>query len=155
MKKLGILTIFFIMLDQIIKLIISANIPLNSSIQIIKNFFNIANVHNDGAAWSILSNSRILLIIVGFIALIVIYMIFIKGKKLSKSDIILYSMLIGGIIGNLLDRIIYGFVIDYLDFNIFGYDYPIFNLADTLIVLAAIGIIIKTFKEEKNAKIHN
>lgn len=143
------------MLDQIIKLIISANIPLNSSIQIIKNFFNIANVHNDGAAWSILSNSRILLIIVGFIALIVIYMIFIKGKKLSKSDIILYSMLIGGIIGNLLDRIIYGFVIDYLDFNIFGYDYPIFNLADTLIVLAAIGIIIKTFKEEKNAKIHN
>ena len=51
-------------------------------------------------------------------------------------------MLIGGIIGNLIDRIIYGYVIDYLDFNIFGYNYPVFNLADSMIVISIILLIL-------------
>ena len=82
-------------------------------------------------------------------------MSFIKDKKLSKLDIVLLSMLIAGIMGNLIDRVIYGYVIDYLDFYIFGYNFPVFNLADTLIVLSAIALFIKSLKEEYNGKIHS
>lgn len=64
-------------------------------------------------------------------------------------------MLIAGILGNLIDRIIYGYVIDYLDFRIFNYNFPVFNLADTLIVLATIALLIKTYKEEKHGKIQS
>ena len=64
-------------------------------------------------------------------------------------------MLISGIIGNMVDRIRFGYVIDYLDFNIFGYDYPVFNLADSLIVVAMILMLIKSLKEEHNAKIQS
>ena len=95
---------------------------------IINNFFNLTLVHNDGAAWSILSGNRLLLIFISLIALIIIYYLFIKDKDLKKIDILTYGMLIGGIIGNLFDRIIYGYVIDFLDFNIFNYNYPVIKL---------------------------
>ena len=63
---------------------------------------------------------------------------------------ITYSMLLSGIIGNLIDRVVFGYVIDFLDFNIFGYDFAIFNIADSFIVVA---IILLLFQEVKNAKI--
>lgn len=155
MISLIIIAMILTGVDQIIKMIISNTLVLNESIKVIKEFFYITNVHNYGAAWSILSNQVWLLIIIAVIALIVIYMSFIKDKKLSKLDIVLLSMLIAGIMGNLIDRVIYGYVIDYLDFYIFGYNFPVFNLADTLIVLSAIALFIKSLKEEYNGKIHS
>ena len=95
------------------------------------------------------------MIIIGIVALILIYFFFIKGKKLKKFDSVLISMLIAGIIGNMIDRIRLGYVIDYLDFYIFGYDYPVFNLADILIVTSIILIAIRSLKEEHNAKIQS
>ena len=150
-----VLTLLLTSLDQILKLVINNQFDLNKSIEIIPNFFNLTHVHNYGAAWSILNNKSFFLVLVALAALVMIYFYFIKGKSLKKIDIIFISMLISGIIGNMLDRIRLGYVIDYLDFNIFGYDFPVFNLADTLIVLAIIILIIKTLKEEKNAKIHS
>ena len=82
------------------------------------------------------------------IALVVIYFCFIKDKNLSKLEIVLISMLIGGIIGNFIDRIIFKYVIDYLEFIILGYYFPVFNFADICIVLSIIGIIILSIKED-------
>ena len=145
--KILILVLFLsVLLDQIIKIIVSYKMDLNDSITIINNFFNITCAHNIGAAWSILSGGRIILILLGLIAIDVIYIFFVYNKNLDKRDQILYGLLMGGILGNLLDRLFYGYVIDYLDFKIFGYNYPIFNLADILIVVPVILIIIFSFK---------
>ena len=148
MKKLSIYTTVFIILDQIIKIFISKFMNLHESINIIKNFFSITLVHNTGAAFSILTNNVPLLIGISLISLILIYYYLLKDNKLVKIDYIIYSLLIGGIIGNLIDRIIHGYVIDYLSFKIFNYYFPIFNLADIGIVISVILIIFKSIKEE-------
>lgn len=142
MKKVGIISLVFIIIDLIVKIIVNSNMNVYDSIIIIPNFFSITYVRNIGAAFSIMENSRILFIIIGFVALILIYKYLIMNKILNKYLMISYSMLIGGIIGNMIDRIIYGYVIDYLSFNIFGYNAPIFNLADTFIVVSIIMLLL-------------
>lgn len=150
MKKISIISLLLIGLDQIIKMIIDSNLVLNKSIEVIHNFFNITYVRNTGAAFSILNGSRLFLIVISFVALYFIYQILIKNQKLSKLNIIIDSLLISGIIGNMLDRIFRGYVIDYLDFNLFGYPFPIFNLADICIVIGCFLLIIIIMKEDKN-----
>lgn len=149
MKKIISLSAVIVLFDQIIKYFV-ANLEFHHKFTIIHNFFNITYVQNDGAAWSILSGNRILLISVGFISLFLIYFFLIKNKELTTNEQISYSLLIGGIIGNLLDRIIRGYVIDYLDFKIFNYYFPVFNLADIMIVIGMILIIIQVLKDGKN-----
>lgn len=147
-KKLIGLSIIFIFIDQLIKILISSNIKANTDIKIIDKFFYITHVHNDGAAFSSFSGNTIFLVLMSIIALVVIYFCFIKDKNLSKLEIVLISMLIGGIIGNFIDRIIFKYVIDYLEFIILGYYFPVFNFADICIVLSIIGIIILSIKED-------
>lgn len=147
MKKLTVLSFIFLLMDFIIKLIISNNLELYNTIEVIPNFFNIIYVTNTGAAFSILEGNRFLFIIIAIVAIYLIYEFLIKNNKINKFEIISYSMLMGGITGNLLDRIVYGYVIDYLSFNIFSYDFPIFNLADVFIVISVLLIVIKGIKE--------
>lgn len=150
MKRLIITSLILFILDRITKILV-ISIGLNNSIVIINNFFNLTYVNNYGAAWSMLTGYRILLILITIIILIGIYFMLLRNKKLDTKEVIMYSLLIGGIVGNLYDRIIYGYVIDFLDFNIFGYNYPIFNLADSFIVISIILIIINEFKGDKSA----
>lgn len=147
-KKLTIYSIIFVIADQLIKLIISNLVAYQSSINIIPNFFYITNVHNDGAAWSILSGNVILLAILGVVALVLIYYFFLKGKILSKLEIFLYSLLIGGIVGNLIDRIFLGYVVDYIGVILINYYFPIFNFADIGIVISILMMMIISIKEE-------
>ena len=95
-----------------------------------------------------MSGDKWLLIVIAFIAIGLIYKTFIENKKIDMFNTVIYSLLLGGIIGNLLDRITYGYVIDYLEFIIFKYHYPIFNFADICIVIAVFCIIIKSIQEE-------
>ena len=131
-------------IDQIVKLFIGFSLELNTSFTVFNNFFYISNVHNYGAAFSVLYGNRIFLVIVSVITLVLVYYFLLKNKKFDWFNIILYSLLIGGILGNLFDRIIYGYVVDYLDFYIFGYNFPIFNIADICIVISVILIVIDT-----------
>ena len=151
-KKLTIYSIIFVIADQLIKLIISNLVTYQSRINIIPNFFYITNVHNDGAAWSILSGNVILLAILGVVALVLIYYFFLKGKTLSKLEIFLYSLLIGGIVGNLIDRIFLGYVVDYIGVILINYYFPIFNFADIGIVISILMMMIISIKEEYACK---
>lgn len=147
-KKLTIFTIIFVIADQLIKLLVSNTIILNDHVEILPNFFYLSNAHNDGAAFSLFSGNVFVLAIIGVLALIFVHYVFIKDKHLSKFEIVIYSFLIGGIIGNLIDRIFLGYVVDYLGFIIFNYYFPIFNLADVGIVISILFILLITIKED-------
>ena len=124
---------------------------VGDSIKLINKFFYITYVQNKGAAWSILEDQRILLLIISVIVLFLINKAMNK-EKLDKLEIVSYGMIIGGIVGNLFDRIFYSFVIDFIDFRIFGYNYPVFNLADTFIVIGIILMIIITLRKEHHER---
>lgn len=138
-----------ILLDQIVKYIVVQNMQLASSIHIIRNFFRITYVENTGAAWSILSGNRIFLILISIIVLGFFLYYLLKKETINKTESIVYGILVGGILGNLIDRIHYGYVIDFLDFNFLSYSFPVFNIADMCIVISGILLIIKVWKEEK------
>ncbi len=139
-------SVVIFIIDQLVKLFVGFNINLNTSVSVINNFFYISNVHNYGAAFSILYGNRIFLVIVSIITLVLVYYFLLKNKRFNWIDIIIYSLLIGGILGNLFDRIMYGYVVDYFAFYFFGYNFPIFNIADICIVCSVILIIIDTLR---------
>ena len=154
-KKLLITMCSCIFIDQLIKIIVRIFVDLNDSYVIINNFFYLTRVHNLGAAWGILAGNRYFLIFVALIFIIIFYFIFIKDKKITNFEAISYGILLGGIIGNLIDRLIYGYVIDYLDFYPFGYNYPVFNFADMCIVISIVLVVIKMIKDDHNGKVYN
>ncbi len=148
MKKVLTYSFLFALVDQIVKNIIVFNMNFNDELAIIKNFFTINLVGNSGAAFSILKNATLFLILVSIIAINVIYFLFIYNKQINKKEQLLYGALIGGIIGNLVDRVFYGYVIDYLSFELFKYNFPIFNLADIFIVISVIIILWLSIRSE-------
>lgn len=136
-----------IFLDQLVKIIVRVTMPIGKSITIIKNFFIFTHVENTGAAWGGFSGYTIVLIIISLIILgFFIYMyrtIDFKKKMVFSISLI---MVISGTIGNLIDRILFQKVTDFFDFYIFGYDFPVFNIADILLVVGfAIFIIDMLF----------
>jgi len=150
MKKdhIYIITFLFLFIDQLSKYIIKENLNLFEKIEIIPHFFSINYVQNEGAAWGILSNMSIVLTIISALFIILLNKYINKQNNLNKLSIISYGLLLGGVLGNLIDRILYNYVIDFLDFNIFGYNYPVFNIADIGIVIGCILLIINIIKED-------
>ena len=146
MKKIFIISFIILVIDIISKRLVIGNLETSESVSIIDNFFRITYAENTGVAFSLIEGY------VGFIIMmtvIVIIMIFkyVKSNNINKYEEIGYSFILGGALGNLLDRVIYGYVIDFLDFNIFGYDFPIFNIADSFIVIGVFILGIISFRE--------
>lgn len=144
-----IIAFIFLMLDVISKIIISNVLVLGETKEIITNFFYLTYTHNYGAAWSIFNGYTFLIIIVSVLIIIAILYYLKKYKVNSMLLKIGYAILLGGSIGNLVDRIVHGYVIDFFDFYILGYDFPIFNIADTGIVVGIIIIMLYPTKKEK------
>lgn len=144
------LTIVCLLLDVVSKLFISSTCVLNESITIIKDFFEITYVKNTGAAFSIFSTNTIFVIIISILIIVGLIIYIYKSHPKRKIERISYSFILGGAIGNLFDRVIYGYVIDFLDIYIFGWDFPIFNLADICIVVGVILLIIDVWRNGRN-----
>lgn len=133
-----LLALLIIILDQIIKYYISSNMFVGQSIPIVPQIFHLTYILNPGAAFGILENQQWLFILIA-IALIVVVIYFYKRIKcLAKLFQVGIALLFGGAIGNMIDRIFIGKVVDYMDFRI----WPVFNLADVAIVL---GCVIVAF----------
>lgn len=138
MKTSIIISILITILDQIIKFIIDKKVLF---IEILPKLFNIHKVYNYGVAFNFLENKRYLILL---FSLILIYFLFNLRKDLPKTKKydILFGVILGGIIGNLIDRVFRGYVIDYLETFIFGISFPIFNLADICITLGIILMVL-------------
>lgn len=144
MKKISLYSFLFLLVDQISKILVRMYLNLYNDVILIPNFLSLIHVKNDGAAFSILEGKKMFFILISIIVLIgIIY--YIKNKNLKKIDYIIYGMLIGGIVGNLIDRIIYGNVTDFISFTILNKPMPIFNLADTFI---CVGCVLMIWREE-------
>ena len=140
------LTLVVILLDMVSKYIVSRLLIVNESVMIIKNFFNITYVRNTGAAFSIFSENTFLVMVISFMIIMGIILYISKNKPSNKIDKISYSLILGGAIGNFIDRVIYGYVRDFIEIDIFGWDYPIFNLADVFVVVGVILLVIATWR---------
>lgn len=148
-KMIYTIGMFFMLLDQLIKIIVMKNMTIAQEIKIIPKFFSIYYIENTGAAFSILGNKTILLIIISILCLILLKRYINSLKEVTILKVISLGIMLGGILGNLFDRILYNAVIDYLSFDIFGYSFPVFNLADIGITIGALLLIVCLFKEEK------
>ena len=146
------ITSIVLILDQIIKIIVTHNMKLNTSIDIIPKFFSILYVQNTGAAFSILEDNTILLIIISALFVVILDRYIKKEEKFTKLGVISLGMIMGGIFGNLIDRILRHSVIDYLSFTVLKYNFPIFNLADIGITVGVGLYIISLILERKTGK---
>lgn len=146
------ITSVVLMLDQFIKIIIMKNMELNTKITLIPNFFSLFYVKNTGAAFSIFKNNTLFLIILSVIIVVILDRYIKKEKEFTKLSIFSLGIIMGGIFGNLLDRIIHHSVIDYLSFNIINYSFPIFNLADIGITVGVVLLLIESIRKDKKIK---
>lgn len=145
------IVVSLVSLDQYTKSIILNYFELYQSKTIIDGFFSLTYVQNFGAGFSIMQNARTTFLIITPICLVGFTYLFIKSNdKLSKTALLL---MISGTIGNFIDRIVRIYVVDFLDFIIFGWDFPIFNVADIFLTVGVCLYIIVLIKEEKDAKI--
>jgi signal peptidase II len=136
-----------LVLDQLTKMIVDRTMSLHESIPIIDGFFNLTYVRNTGAAFGIFAGSHEafrlpFLILVSVLALGFVVVMLKRLRDEETGLITALSLIIGGAIGNLVDRVLYGEVIDFLDFYWSNYHWPAFNVADSCIT---IGVLITLY----------
>lgn len=144
------LAFFVLILDQGSKLWVLKYV--DEPIRILPNFFHICRLFNDGAAWSLFSGHQYFLTGVSFLALA---LIFIGRKKLGldeKKRALCFGLIVGGICGNLIDRLVYQRVIDFLDFNLWIYHWPTFNVADMAIVVGVTLFVLIAHGDERKPR---
>ena len=150
---LVVLSVAILALDLITKYVICGMFAENEGITAIPYLFNIIVVHNEGAAWGILSGNQIGLIILSILLFAFLIWYFVKEKKKSWLLVVSMAFIYGGCIGNLFDRIVFGYVRDFIQFA-FWQSFPIFNFADVFltvgVILFAIYLIIFLVKKEKS-----
>ena len=147
-KLIGLTLTLILVLDQGTKIIVDRTIPLHHSIPVIDNLFNLTHIRNTGAAFGILAGRSgwvrsSFLLFFSLVAMVFIIVLLRRLPENEKTLTIALSFILGGAIGNLLDRLLYGEVIDFLDFYWSRYHWPAFNAADSFIT---VGVILTLFR---------
>lgn len=146
------IAIIILILDQITKFVIASSMRIGDSFEVIPGFLNITSHRNNGAAWGILSGKISFFFIITIIILIVLIVFYIKEAKYNLFMQIALSILFAGALGNFIDRLFHGEVVDFIDTYIFGYNFPIFNVADSSLTIGVILIIITLLIDVKKGK---
>lgn len=138
-----ILTFVIIVLDQISKYAAIKYLKHQKPIVIIDNFFQLIYVENRGAAFGILQGKRLLFLIITIVVILIISFYLIKYyNQMTSLTRISLAMLIGGAIGNFIDRARFGYVVDFISVKLINkYDFPVFNIADICVVVSTIFIV--------------
>lgn len=152
MKKIEtLLLVLIIFLDQLTKGWIESFLDLYESLELIPGFFSLTYARNTGAAWSILSGQMTFFIVLTTAVLIGLIAVMIKTPKESKWTRISLTLMMAGAIGNFIDRLSFSYVRDFLDFIIFGYDFPIFNVADISLCIGVGLLALVTFMDKEES----
>lgn len=130
--------------DQITKAAVVSGMGFHDAIHVIPGFFDIRKVFNYGAAWGIMEGHRIFLVAISAGMLALLWHSrrdFLKSGRMCRIGV---GLLVGGIIGNLIDRVKLGYVVDFLDFHWRGWSFPAFNIADSAICVGILLYFIST-----------
>lgn len=146
------IVVFFVVvvLDQMTKKFFSDLLTLGESIPVIDGVFHFTLVHNTGIAFGLFKNQGFVFIVIPIIAVaLLVYNIYYYQKQgtLNRLYILGFSLILGGAIGNLIDRVMLGYVVDFFDFQI----WPVFNVADSAITVGAIIILLTCLPEKKRS----
>ena len=146
----AVIIVLVLAADLLSKYMIAGN-PALQNIVVIPGFFHITYAENTGMAWSMMSGQTALLALISAAAVggMLWYLLTKHPDKLTSAAL---SLMIGGAAGNLFDRLFLGYVRDFLDFYIFGYDFPIFNIADSALCIGVFLLLISALLEEKDEK---
>ena len=154
-RRLLVIAAIVLIADQLTKLAIVAHLPFptygegHGAITVIRDFFYIVHVGNTGAAWSMFSGQSVLLAIFALVTLaaIVIWR-HALGLRERRSQLC-FGLLCGGIVGNVIDRLAYGHVVDFVDLHFGSYVYPTFNVADSGICVGIVFYLWHSLREPK------
>ena len=149
-QKIYSINAIVIIIDIFTKLLVATKLKENDLISIIPNFFSIYYVKNTGAAFSILQDSTIFLVILSALIIVVLDRFIKKEKNMPRLQELSFGLVMGGIFGNMIDRIINHSVTDFISFRIFNYNYPVFNISDICIFIGIFILVIKIVKDEKD-----
>ncbi|EGQ4279195.1 TPA: lipoprotein signal peptidase [Staphylococcus pseudintermedius] len=142
------ITLIILVGDQLTKFIIRTQMTLGESFAVVPKFLYITSHRNNGAAWGILSGKMTFFYIITIIVLIALIVFYIKEAKNNMLMQIAISLLFSGALGNFIDRVSIGEVVDFIDTVIFGYDFPIFNIADASLTIGVVLLIIVLLKDQ-------
>ncbi|MCY0876941.1 MAG: signal peptidase II [Firmicutes bacterium] len=137
-------------LDQFIKWMVSTHMQVNTAIPIWPHVLDLYYVQNQGAAFSILLNQRGLLVVVALVVIVAIVYVDRRYARGERQLQVALGLLLGGAVGNLIDRIFRGYVIDYIYVQIIHY--PVFNLADSCIVLSILYLIYRAWRRRSESE---
>lgn len=140
-KHEGLLLTGILALDMLTKWLVSNYLTEGNSITVIPHFFWITFAKNTGAAWSILEGKLVFFLVITVAALVVMTVIFLKTDKNNRLIRITMILLIAGTLGNFIDRAVFHYVRDFLEFNLLGYPFPIFNVADMSLTFG-VGLMV-------------
>ena len=155
MKKNSILACISILLliglDQIVKFLITSHMALYDTIPVIKQVFHITYIQNKGAAWGSLQGKRYFLLAITILVLAFLVYFYVRMLKLNRyKDLrILFIFVFSGAVGNMIDRIRLGYVIDMFDFRLINF--PVFNVADIYVTVSVVCfavLILFYYKED-------
>ncbi len=147
-----LLAFAIIVIDQLTKWWVIANMELRESITVIENFFYITSHRNTGAAWGILAGKMTFFYIITAVVIVVICYYIQKIAKDSALTGVALGLILGGAIGNFIDRLVHKEVVDFFDVYLGSYNYPIFNIADSALVVGVILVLIATLLDERNER---
>lgn len=120
---------------------------LGQKIPLIPGFFNFTYVQNTGAAWSMLEGKQVFFYIISIVALVMMFLFYRNSETQDRWTRFGLTLMMAGTIGNFIDRLLFQHVRDFIDFVIFGYDFPVFNIADMALCIGVVIIIADVFLE--------
>lgn len=148
--KIYRLALLVLIIDQFVKYMVMTNLSYENTFFLLPKFLYLTYVKNTGGAWSILSGNIIILLMVGIVSIGLLGYFIYQRKSFSVLETIYLGLIIGGILGNLIDRLFRNGVVDYLGFIFGNYYFPVFNIADIAIVCGAGLLIIDNLRRDTN-----